>query len=309
MWTAGSRSRMSLDTVTRSACRCRSASRAPSSSPPRTPWARSWRAGPAPTARSSRPSRPAAGACRSGSSRTPWSARPPPARSSAASSGPVAPNANGAIRTSCGSSDVAPSRVSGTRWSPSIRPRSPGSCRPGTASRPWARRRRHSEGPPPWSASPRSSISWRACRCRPPCSNATSCPRGSPGISRDSWTSWGRWARSPGSAMDRSVATMAASRSFGPVARSSGPSDPSMASNDRANPATRPSASTWPGGAPRSTGSCSRRPAAGSIATSSTLCGISSGPARSPTTRSRRCGPCAGSAPAAEATGGRASVA
>ena len=112
-----------------------------------------------------RPSRPGAGACRSASSRTPWSARPPPARSCAGSSGPAAPNANGAIRTSCGSSDVAPSRVSGTKWSPSIRPRSPGSCRPGTGSRPWARRRRRSAGPRPSSASPRSSISWRACRC------------------------------------------------------------------------------------------------------------------------------------------------
>ena len=47
-----------------------------------------------------------------------------------------------------------------------------------------------------------------------------------------------------------------------------------------------------------------RPPAARRSARSSTRCGTWSGPARSPTTRSRRCGPCAGGAPAA--SGGRA---
>ena len=56
-----------------------------------------------------------------------------------------------------------------------------------------------------------------------------------------------------------------------------------------------------PRGAPRSTASCSRRPAAARTARSSTRCGTSSGPARSRTTRSPRSGRCAGSGPPRDA--------
>ena len=66
-------------------------------------------------------------------------------------------------------------------------------------------------------------------------------------------------------------------------------------------PATRRFARTSPGGAPRSTGSCSLPPAAARTATSSMRSGTSSGPARSRTTRSPRCGRSAGSGPARDA--------
>ena len=80
----------------------------------------------------------------------------------------------------------------------------------------------------------------------------------------------------------------------------------SMAPTAPPVPATRRFASTSPGGAPRSTGSCSLPPAAARTATSSTRSGTSSGPARSRTTRSPRCGPFAGSGPHATRAAGRA---
>ena len=54
------------------------------------------------------------------------------ARSSAVSSGPAAPSASGAIRTSCGCSAGGRWRACGARSSRSIRQRSPGSCPSGT---------------------------------------------------------------------------------------------------------------------------------------------------------------------------------
>ena len=67
--------------------------------------------------------------------------------------------------------------------------------------------------------------------------------------------------------------------------------------------ATRRSGTGWGGAAPRSTVTSSRPPAAGRTARSSTPCGTWPGPARSRTTPSPRCVPCAGSGP--PAIGGR----
>ena len=70
--------------------------------------------------------------------------------------------------------------------------------------------------------------------------------------------------------------------------------------------ATRRSGAGWPGAARASTASCTRRPAAGRTARSSTPCGTLSGPARSRTTPLRRCGRCAGGGPRAIRGAGRA---
>ena len=154
---------------------------------------------------------------------------------------------------------------------------------------------------PRWSAWPRSSTSWPDCRSRPRSSSATCCRRGSPATSRGCSTSWARSARSPGWGGGVSAATTGGSCSFAPGARCSVRRAARRRRRRPASPATTRSASTWRAAAPRSTASCTRRPGATPTARCSTRCGTWSGPARSPTTRSRRCARCAGSGPAAAA--------
>ena len=92
-------------------------------------------------------------------------------------------------------------------------------------------------------------------------------------------------------------------------ARARGPasqSDRSTAPSGPTDIGTTRSASTWPAAGPRSIATCSRLRVVAGTGRCSTRCGTWSGPARSPTTRSRRCGPCAGSEPAAATVrGGR----
>ena len=89
------------------------------------------------------------------------------------------------------------------------------------------RERRHRSGARPrWNASPRSSTSWPACRCRPRSWSATSCRPGSRATSRDCSTSWAPSARSPGWATVRWVATTVGSPWSGRVERSCGPIGP-----------------------------------------------------------------------------------
>ena len=144
----------------------------------------------------------------------------------------------------------------------------------------------------PSSGSPRSSTSCRARRSPRRSWSATSCRRGSPATSRDCSTSSARSARSPGSGRGSLGRDDGRSRSSGRVARSSRPAGPPDGAR-----AARPS--------PRHDAirehlarrgasfyrELLRRRRRAATARCSTRCGISSGPARSPTTRSRRCGP------------------
>ena len=230
-----------------------------------------------------------------------------PARCCAANSGRAAPSANGATPRSSGCCAGARWRACGARSSRSIRPPSGGSCPSGRAWRRSGPPGRRCAGRPHSNGWPRSSTSWPGCRSRRRSSSATCCPRGSPATSRASSTSWGRWARWPGWGGGVSVATTAGSRWSGPGAtRSCARPGPRTGSSRRASRATSPSASTSRRAAPRSTASCSPPPAGSPTARCSTPCGISSGPARSPTTPSHRSVRCAGSGPgAARRNGGR----
>ena len=79
----------------------------------------------------------------------------------------------------------------GRRW--------PGSCPPGRASRRWrAGRPALPRARPRSNGSRRWSISWRACRSRPPSWSATCCPPESPATSRACSTSWAPWGKWPG---------------------------------------------------------------------------------------------------------------
>ncbi len=154
-----------------------------------------------------------------------------------------------------------------------------------------------SEVPPRWSAWPRSSTSSRVCRSRPRSSSATCSRPASPAISRGCWTSSARWARSPGWGGGAWVATTGASSCTGRAARCCGRTAPRTAWTGRPRSSTSGSAPSSPAAAPPSTASCPPRRAAARTGRSSTRCGTWSGPARSPTTRSRRSGRCAGSDP------------
>ena len=225
------------------------------------------------------------------------------ARSCAASSGRAAPNASGATRRSCGCSAAARWRGSGARSSRSTRRRSRGSCRTGRASPRSAAAR-----PPPFRGTRRPRAAGRgrrpagrACRSRRPSWSATCSRPGSRATSRGCSTSSARWARSAwvgrGSLGrdDGRIALVRPGREVAPADRRAR----RRRAAGRAAPRRHPRA---PGrrAARRSTASSSRpRRRRTRTARSSTRCGTSSGPARSPTTRSRRCGPCAGSGPAA----------
>ncbi len=125
-----------------------------------------------------------------------------------------------------------------------------------------------------------------------------------PGTSRGSSTSSGPSARSPGWGGGASAATTDGSPWSDRDGTRCAPSASPTTWNDRRGPATTPSASTSPGGGPRSIASCTRPPVAAPTGRSSMRSGTWSGPARSRTTRSRRCAPCAGSDRGAAVPGG-----
>ena len=149
------------------------------------------------------------------------------ARSCAASSGRAGRSANGATRRSCGSCGAARWPVCAGRSSRSSRSCWPASCRPGRVSGPrrrpvagdTARGAACSAARPPSSGWPRSSISWPACRSRPPCWSATSCRPGSRATSRACSTSWAPWARWPGWDAAAWAATTGGSSCTGRAAR------------------------------------------------------------------------------------------
>ena len=235
-----------------------------------------------------------------GSSRTPWSGCWRRARSCAASSGRAAPSASGAIRTCCGCSGADRWRGSGARSSRSIRRRSPGSCRRGTGVAPVGRRD---------AAAPRQTAALE--RLAEVVDQLAGVPIPASVLERDILP-----ARDPGlpAAAARRAGGAGRGRLGGareprsrrrpdrpdparPRARSARPA-PATARTDRPARATSAIREHLPRAARRSTASCSPRPAAARTARCSTPCGISSGPARSRTTRSRRSGRCAGSGPA-----------
>ena len=148
------------------------------------------------------------------------------------------------------------------------------------------------------SASRRSSTSSPACRSRPRSSSATCCRPASPATSRGCSTSWARWARSRGWGGGASAATTGGSSSTARAASCCARSGRRTASSARRTRSTSGSARTSRRrGAsllPRAVHGVGRR---GRTARCSTRCGTWSGPARSPTTRSRRSGRCAGSGP------------
>ena len=175
----------------------------------------------------------------------------------------------------------------------------PGSCRSGRASVPSGMgRQRCREASPRWRGWPKWSISWPDRPFPLRCWSATYCLRASPAISPGSWTSSARWARSRGRATVRSAATTAGSCSSVRATSHSGTSSGATAPRPTAS-CTAASGRVWPIAAPRSTASCGPPPARPRNARFSMRCGTSSGPARSPTTRSLRCGPCAGDGPPA----------
>ena len=235
---------------------------------------------------------------------TPSSGCWPTARCCSASSVRAAPSASGAIPTCCACSAVDRWRGCGARWSRSIRSRSRGSCPPGRAwRRPSGRAPMRPRCGATWrsSDSPKWSTSSPASPSRRPSWSGTCCRRASRVTSRGCSTSSGRWARSAGSGVAAWVAMTDGSACSGPAARSSGrPSRATPPAGPLAT-ATSGSASTSRVVVQASIASCTPRPAAGRIATCSTRSGTSCGPERSPTTRSHRCGPCAGSARRVEA--------
>ena len=222
------------------------------------------------------------------------------ARCSAASSGPAARSASGATPRSCGCSGAGRWRACGARSSRSSRPRWPASCPPGTASRPVGECRR-----PPFRGTaalerlaevvdqlaglpiPASVLERDVLPARVPGYQ----PRLLDELGRAGRGGLGRAGeprprRRPGRALPARPRGAAPGRARRP------------GSSGRPGRATRPSASTWRAAGPRSTASCTRPRAAARTARCSTRCGTWSGRARSPTTRSRRCGRCAGSGPA-----------
>ena len=256
----------------------------------------------APTARSWAPSPPAAGACRRAWSRTRstgWSPR--------AASCPGEFRPGGAEREYCDPEvlrllrrrslaklrkEVEPvDPVTLARFLPAWQgvAASPSAGCAGSGRAPRART--------PWSAWPRSSTSWPACRSRPRSSSATCSRPGSPATSRGCWTSWARWARSPGWGGGASGATTAGWCSTDRAASCCGRPGCPTASSVRRPRSTSGSGPTCSGAARRSTASCTAPRAGGPTARCSTRCGTWSGRARSPTTRSRRSARCAGSVP------------
>ena len=258
------------------------------------------RAGRGRTGRSSRRIRRAAGACRWASWRMPWSACSRTGRWCVASSGRVAPSANGATRTSCASCGGDRWRGCAARSSRSSRRRWRGSCRPGRAS-PSA----GSEPPPlrgtaalerlaevvdqlagvpiPASVLERDVLPVRVPGYQPRLLDELGA------MGEVGWVGRGSLGRDDGRIVlfrpGREVAPRARRRGratleppVGPAARA----DPRAGSRDAARASTA-----------RST----RRPAADPTARSSTRSGISSGPARSRTTRSRPCARSAGGGP------------
>ena len=137
----------------------------------------------------------------------------PPGRARAAwsraSSCPADASASGATPGSCARSSAARSRSCGARSSRSSPPRSPGSSRPGRASR--------ARGPASTPCSRRSSSS-RAARSRRPCSRPRSSPRGSSATGRRTSTSCWLRERSSGAASSRSARATGGSRSTWPTA-------------------------------------------------------------------------------------------
>ncbi len=177
--------------------------------------------------------------------------------SCAASCVPAGRSASGAIPKSCAACGVRRSRRCGARWSRRSRPRSGASCRTGTGStgaRRCARRSSHC----------------RRCRCRCRCGSRTSCRAACPATGRSSSTSCARRASSCGSARGSTVSRCSSATM--PGCSGSRPRRPR-----RKVPSTMRSALRSP--AARSSGATSPR------TRPCPRCGISSGPARSRTTR------------------------
>ena len=231
-------------------------------------------------------------------------------RCCAASSGRAAPSASGATPRSCGCSGAARWRGCGARSSRSTRPRSPGSCPPGRASRRRRRRRvaaRRSAARPPSSASPRSSTSSPGLPIPASVLERDVLPGAGPRLPaaaarRARRAGRGRLGRAGEPRPRRRPDRPAPAGPRGPAAARASPDG--VGPPDGAAPRRDPRPPRPPRRLvlPRAVHA---RPAAARTARSSTRCGTSSGPARSPTTRSRRSARCAGSGRRADARGRR----
>ena len=216
-----------------------------------------------------------------------------------ASSVRAARSASSAIRRCSGCCAGDPSPRSGGRWSPSIPSPWPGSCPRGRA---WPRRRPRRGVPVLRSVAPRRWNAWRrswtsspACRSRRRSWSGTSSRHASPATSPGSSTSWAPWARSPGWGGGAWAATTAGWCCSGRAGSCCAPAARPTAWSGRRARSTSGCAPTSAAAAPASTASCSGHRRPGRTARRSTRSGTWSGPARSRTTPSRRCAPCAGS--------------
>ena len=267
-------------TATPSAPPCPSACRRRSPSPSSGRSSSSSPASPAPTG-PSRPARSPGGSPRRSSGSwgrcEPWRPR---AGWCWASSGPTAWSGSGATPRSCASSGGARSPRSARRSSRSSPRRWPGSCRPGRASarvagasRPWSRR-------------------WACCRARPS-RPAPSTSTSSRSVSRGTGPPTSTrcappaiWCGSAPAARGRATGRCGCSSATRSRCWRGGPTS----TTDRAASCTTPCGSTSGVAAPASGPTCSPARRARPTSSCSPPCGTSCGPARSPTTRSHRCG-------------------
>ena len=161
------------------------------------------------------------------------------------------------------------------------------------------RPRRPCAGRPPSSGSPRSSTSSPACRSRPRSWSATSCPARIPGYQPrllDELGALGEVAWVGRGSLGRDDGRIVLVRPGREALRPAGPPDGSDPPSGPRHEAIREHLAARGASFYRELFAAAAGPR---TARCSTRCGTWSGPARSRTTRSRRCAPCAGSGPRA----------